>query len=98
MLAIWNISPRPGGTIPLLAHSMQLGIGFIIYHTTITVASAFFAAWLRRHLMVWKVFAPRFMLSGVTLILVDLGVILAITVGLRVTSWKVWRTFKCETV
>jgi phosphatidylinositol glycan class O len=47
---------------------------------------------------VWKVFAPRFMLAGVTLLVVDVGVMLAVFVGLGVTSWKVWRTFKCESI
>lgn len=97
LLAIWNVSPRPQSTIPTLAHSLQLILGLMTYHTTVTFASAFFAAWLRRHLMVWKVFAPRFMLGGITLLVVDLGVVLAL-VGVRVTAWKVWRTFKCESV
>jgi phosphatidylinositol glycan class O len=95
LLAIWNISPRPSGTIPLLAHTVQLCIAFSIYHTIITLSSAVCAAWLRRHLMVWKVFAPRFMLAGVTLLIVDLSLLVAIGVGMRVTSWKVYKTFKC---
>lgn len=98
LLAVWNVSPRPQGTVPILAHSMQLAIAFLIYHTTLTFASALFAAWLRRHLMVWKVFAPRFMMGAATLVLVDLAVMVAMTMGVRVTSWKVWRTFKCESV
>ena len=95
LLALWNVSPRPQSSVPLLGHTLQLILAFIIYHTSITFASAFFAAWLRRHLMVWKVFAPRFMLAGVTLLVVDVCLIVAIAVGARVTAWKVWRTFKC---
>lgn len=98
LLALWNISPRPQGSIPLLAHTLQVALAGIIYHTTTTLASAIFAAHLRRHLMVWKVFAPRFMLAGVTLVVFDLGVLVAVGVGMRVTAWKVWKTFKCEAV
>jgi phosphatidylinositol glycan class O len=98
LLTIWNISPRPQSTIPVLGHSLQMVLAFLIYHTSLTFTSALFSAWLRRHLMVWKVFAPRFMLGAITLVVVDLCVLLAIGVGLRVTSWKVWRTFKCETI
>lgn len=98
LLALWNISPRPQGSAPLLAHSLQLSIAFIIYHTTVTFASALFAAWLRRHLMVWKVFAPRFMLAGCTLMVVDLTLLFAMTIGVRVTTWKVWRTFKSASI
>ncbi|WWD16671.1 hypothetical protein CI109_101101 [Kwoniella shandongensis] len=98
LMALWNISPRPRSTIPTLAHSLQLSLAFLIYHTTVVFASAITAAWLRRHLMVWKVFAPRFMLSGVTLLVVDVGVLIAIGVGVRVTGWKIKRTFGCESV
>lgn len=98
LLAIWNVSPRPQSTIPVLGHALQLVLAFIIYHTSLTFTSALFSAWLRRHLMVWKVFAPRFMLGGITLVVVDLCVLLAVGVGLRITSWKVWRTFKCESI
>ena len=95
LLALWNVSPRPQSSVPLLGHMLQLVLAFMIYHTSITFASAFFAAWLRRHLMVWKVFAPRFMLAGVTLLVVDVCLIVAVAVGARVTAWKVWQTFKC---
>ena len=98
LLTIWNISPRPQSTIPILGHSLQMVLAFLIYHTSLTFTSALFSAWLRRHLMVWKVFAPRFMLGAITLVVVDLCVLLAVGVGLRMTSWKVWRTFKCETI
>ncbi|CAJ0648209.1 4631_t:CDS:2 [Entrophospora sp. SA101] len=46
-------------------------LAFILYNATITTSTTFWAAWFRRHLMVWKVFAPRFMLGGVTLMMVD---------------------------
>jgi phosphatidylinositol glycan class O len=98
LLAIWNVSPRPNAATPVLAHTVQLALAFVAYFAAITLASAVTAAWLRRHLMVWKVFAPRFMLAGVSLIVVDLVLILAVGVGLRVTSNKVQRTFKCASI
>jgi len=98
LLALWNISPRPQGSIPLIAHTLQVALAGMIYHTVTTLASAIFAAHLRRHLMVWKVFAPRFMLAGVTLLVFDLSLIIAVGFGMRITAWKVWRTFKCVAV
>ncbi|WVQ94537.1 hypothetical protein IAU59_001616 [Kwoniella sp. CBS 9459] len=98
LLALWNISPRPRSSLPILAHTLQLCLAFLIYHTVVTFSSAITAAWLRRHLMVWKVFAPRFMLAGVTLLVVDLGVLVAFGVGTRITAWKVKRTFGCESI
>ncbi len=98
LLATWNASPRPQSTVPVLGHTLQLSLAFIIYHSAVTFASAVFAAWLRRHLMVWKVFAPRFMLAGCTLLVIDFSILVALTVGLRITSWKVWRTFKSASI
>lgn len=98
LLALWNISPRPNDTVPVLGHTVQVALAFSTYFATITFASALCAAWLRRHLMVWKVFAPRFMLGGVTLLVVDAMLIIAVGVGLRVTTDKVWRTFKSVSV
>ena len=40
----------------------------MVYHAGLLVSSATCAAWLRRHLMVWKIFAPRFMLAAVTVV------------------------------
>ncbi|OCF39604.1 phosphatidylinositol glycan, class O [Kwoniella heveanensis CBS 569] len=98
LLALWNISPRPRSSLPILAHTLQLCLAFLVYHTVVTFSSAITAAWLRRHLMVWKVFAPRFMLAGVTLLVVDLGVMVALGLGTRITAWKVKRTFGCESI
>jgi phosphatidylinositol glycan class O len=98
LLALWNVSPKPNGATPVLAHTVQAALAFIIYLTGITLASAVTAAWLRRHLMVWKVFAPRFMLAGVSLVVVDLVLILAVAVGVKMTSYKVERTFKCVSI
>ncbi|CAK9783465.1 putative ER membrane localized phosphoryltransferase [Cutaneotrichosporon oleaginosum] len=98
LLATWNVSPRPNASVPVLAHTLQMALAFSTYFATITLASATTAAWLRRHLMVWKVFAPRFMLAGVTLVVVDLALLVAVGFGLRITSWKVWRTFKSVSV
>lgn len=94
LLALWNVSPRANSSTPVLAHTVQVALATIIYFAAITLASAVTAAWLRRHLMVWKVFAPRFMLAAVMLLIVDLA-LMAGMLGFRVTSTKVYKTFKC---
>jgi phosphatidylinositol glycan class O len=82
LLVFWNVPPtlKAGPTIPLLSNLLTACFGFLAYHTALTLSSAIFAAHLRRHLMVWKVFAPRFMLSALTLLSVDVT-ILVIAVG-----------------
>jgi phosphatidylinositol glycan class O len=98
LLATWNVSPTANGAAPVLADSLQTCLGFLLYYATLTVSSAASAAWLRRHLMVWKVFAPRFMLAGVSLVLVDLAMLLAIGVGVNRTAVKMARTFNAVTL
>lgn len=93
LLAIWNISPRPNDTVPIVGHVLQVCLAFSTYFAAVALASATCAAWLRRHLMVWKVFAPRFMLAGITLLIVDIGLIVAVAV-FGLTQQKVKRTFK----
>lgn len=82
LLVFWNVAPtfKGGNSIPLLSNLLTACLAFIVYHTAITLSSAIFAAHLRRHLMVWKVFAPRFMLSAMTLLVVDVT-ILVVCIG-----------------
>ncbi|EPX74165.1 pig-O [Schizosaccharomyces octosporus yFS286] len=40
---------------------------FLLYYLSIATSTVFFAGFFRRHLMVWKIFAPRFMLNGILL-------------------------------
>jgi phosphatidylinositol glycan class O len=98
LLALWNVSPRPSGKMPVVADSLQAALGFMLCFATIAFTSALFSAYLRRHLMVWKVFAPRFMLSAVALLVVDVALMLAIGVGVRRVTNTVKRTFKCDSV
>lgn len=83
LLALWNTAPLPH---PMSAsNARRLGtraaIGTMLYYGTMLVGSAVSSAWLRRHLMVWKVFAPRFMLAASSLLVVDVAVLLAVGVG-----------------
>lgn len=96
LITLWNVSPIPNGGVPLVADTLQAALGFILHLTSITFTSALCSAWLRRHLMVWKVFAPRFMSAGVTLLVVEVALLVAVGFGLSGMSGKVRRTFKCE--
>jgi phosphatidylinositol glycan class O len=98
LLALWNVSPIPQGRNPVIADTLQSILGTLLPFTSVAFAGAFFSAWLRRHLMVWKVFAPRFMLAGTTLLIVEATIILAVVVGLKGVTSKVARTFKTDSV
>ncbi|KAG5219788.1 mannose-ethanolamine phosphotransferase gpi [Salix suchowensis] len=61
--------------------SVLAGLGVMIYYGSLLLGTAVSAAILRRHLMVWKVFAPRFMLGALSVVVVDLGVLLGVGLG-----------------
>ncbi|GAA6040378.1 hypothetical protein JCM8097_007587 [Rhodosporidiobolus ruineniae] len=80
LFVFWNLAPtlpNQGGP-PLVVgrHLLRAGASYTGYIAAVGLASAACAAWLRRHLMVWKVFAPRFMLGGVVILATEVTVVL----------------------
>ncbi|KAF9513098.1 hypothetical protein BS47DRAFT_988449 [Hydnum rufescens UP504] len=96
LLSTWAVSPVPRGRVLVLSDTMRSAVGMQICFTALLVGAATSAAVLRRHLMVWKVFAPRFMLAGIALLAVDLVVILAVLVGGARAVHKVRRVFATD--
>ncbi|XP_066566764.1 GPI ethanolamine phosphate transferase 3 [Amia ocellicauda] len=70
---------------------LQLGVRYLLVHGAQLLASVCAAAILRRHLMVWKVFAPKFMFEAfgflMTSVFVLLGLALVLRVDKAVSSW-----------
>ena len=79
LLGMWLIPPlpQPAGNDTVIRRTLKAALGFSIYFSTLLLSSAASAAWFRRHLMVWKVFAPRFMMAGLSMLAVDVGLLLA---------------------
>ena len=76
LLAIWKQPPKSRGLLGSIAKSMAT---FILYHAVINLATTMWAGWLRRHLMLYRIFSPRFMTGATVLLLLDLiGIIVAI--------------------
>jgi GPI ethanolamine phosphate transferase 3 subunit O len=69
--------------------SIMAGLGMMTYYACLLLGTAISAAVLRRHLMVWKVFAPRFMLGAVSALFVDVGVLIGLVFGVRRIRVKV---------
>ena len=51
------------------------------------------AGWLRRHLMLYRVFNPRFMLAAVLLLVLDLVVIVVTLTGVRSNTLSISEVF-----
>ncbi|KAG8902560.1 mannose-ethanolamine phosphotransferase gpi13 [Tulasnella sp. 403] len=97
LFALWNVDPptdfaakpsqkdapseTPTTQARVISNVLKISIGVSLYHSALTLGTAISAAILRRHLMVWKVFAPRFMLGGVALLVVDVTLVFGMGVG-----------------
>lgn len=83
LLVLWNITPlpHPATASDTRRQSIRASLAMMLYFATLLLSSAISSAWLRRHLMVWKVFSPRFLNAAITLLVVDVAVILAVGVG-----------------
>lgn len=74
LFVFWNLSPTLKDQTPLLLlrHLLRAGAAYSTYQAVVSLATGLFAAHFRRHLMVWKIFAPRFMLGGITMLGTDI--------------------------
>ncbi|XP_005362115.1 GPI ethanolamine phosphate transferase 3 isoform X2 [Microtus ochrogaster] len=70
---------------------MQLGLKYLFVLGVQILACALAASILRRHLMVWKVFAPKFIFEATGFIVSSVGLLLGIALVMRVdgamSSW-----------
>ncbi|RLV95788.1 GPI ethanolamine phosphate transferase 3 [Spathaspora sp. JA1] len=74
LITLWRIVPS-NKPITVLSQIITNVTTFITYQLFTGLTSLIFAAHFRRHLMVWKVFAPRFMLSGLLIIVLNVFLI-----------------------
>ncbi|CAI5756590.1 unnamed protein product [Candida verbasci] len=75
LITLWKIIPS-SKPITLLSQIITNVTTLITYHLFTGLSSLIFAAHFRRHLMVWKIFAPRFMLSGLLIIVLNIFLII----------------------
>jgi phosphatidylinositol glycan class O len=73
--------------------AVRAALGISQYFAAWLLGSALSAAVLRRHLMVWKVFAPSFMLGAVELICVDAAVLVGLWLGVGRIVSRITRVF-----
>ncbi|KAF4598755.1 mannose-ethanolamine phosphotransferase gpi13 [Pleurotus pulmonarius] len=97
LVALWNRSPlteqpnqnKDRTESAVRRESVLAGLGVMIYYGCLLLGTAVSAAILRRHLMVWKVFAPRFMLGALSVVVVNIGVLLGVGLGVARIAGKV---------
>lgn len=93
LLVLWNVPPVPHPK-RLGASALRSGIGLSLYFSVLAFGAAVFAAALRRHLMVWKIFAPRYLFAAFALGAVDVGVLMGVGVGVVRVREEIARVFR----
>lgn len=79
LFMLWKTAPTDK-TVTLTSRIVENATSMLLYQISLTWFSMVMTNNFRRHLMVWKVFAPRYMLNGLILIVMNLVVVL-VTVG-----------------
>ncbi|KAL7270377.1 mannose-ethanolamine phosphotransferase gpi13 [Rhizina undulata] len=83
LVVLWKAPPKPQHQLSKVAVAATT---HMLYHSVVALSSVACAGWLRRHLMLYRIFSPRYMLSSVVLLVVDLTIALVAVMGLR---WNV---------
>ena len=87
LIVLWKLSPKADkfGKLVLFPELTRLCLMMMMHQSLVLVANMFFTGGMfRRHLMVWKVFAPRFMLQASALLMMDL-VLVTVAVAVLVS-------------
>ncbi|KIY44328.1 alkaline phosphatase-like protein [Fistulina hepatica ATCC 64428] len=93
LLSAWKRSPvvdpsdeHKGKDVQVQGDALLAGLAMMIYYECLLLGAAGGAAILRRHLMVWKIFAPRYMAAAAEMLVVDLAILLSAVVLSRIKS------------
>ncbi|EWC48286.1 hypothetical protein DRE_02390 [Drechslerella stenobrocha 248] len=81
-IALWKQPAKQAG---LLGRVVRVCATYVAYHATIAACTVLWAAHLRRHLMLYRVFSPRFMVGAAVLLFVDA---LTVAVGVMSVRWN----------
>ncbi|EFZ00808.1 type I phosphodiesterase/nucleotide pyrophosphatase family protein [Metarhizium robertsii] len=90
LLALWKVGPKQKGVLETVTRS--LGV-FVAYYAVEALTTMSWAGWLRRHLMLYRVFCPRYMMAAVLLVVLDLIVLLVTLTGLRSNTLSIGEVF-----
>ncbi|KAL2204988.1 hypothetical protein CC79DRAFT_1310049 [Sarocladium strictum] len=90
LIATWKVGPKQKGVLKIVTRG--LGV-FIAYYAVESLATMAWAGHLRRHLMVYRIFTPRFMMAALVLIVLDIVVIVVSLLGFRCNTLAISEVF-----
>jgi phosphatidylinositol glycan class O len=86
-------NPNKNPATRILSDVIQAVSTHILYLATINLATTMWAGHLRRHLMLYRIFSPRFMMGAVVLAVVDVVLMLVAVGGVRWSTLSVGEVF-----
>ena len=86
-------NPNKNPATRILSDVVQAAATHILYLATINLATTMWAGHLRRHLMLYRIFNPRFMMGAVVLAVVDVVLMLVAVGGVRWSTLSVGEVF-----
>jgi len=90
LVVLWKQPPRKKGILRSVAAALAWHIS---YYAVIGLATTMWAGHLRRHLMLYRIFSPKFMTASVVLCVVDVVGILVALGGVRWNTLSVGEVF-----
>jgi phosphatidylinositol glycan class O len=80
LIALWKQKPRKKGMLGSVAAALAW---HALYYAVVSLATTMWAGHLRRHLMLYRIFCPKFMTAAAVLVVVDLIGIIVSLMGVR---------------
>jgi phosphatidylinositol glycan class O len=89
-LVLWKVKPQQKGLLGALAKATAT---HMLFYATVNLATTMWAGHLRRHLMLYRIFSPRFMLGAASLVIVDVVTVFVGLWGARMSILSVAEIF-----
>lgn len=86
-------NPNKNPATRIVSDVVQAASTHILYLATINLATTMWAGHLRRHLMLYRIFSPRFMMGSVVLAVVDVVLMIVGVGGVRWSTLSVGEVF-----
>ncbi|KAJ9603399.1 mannose-ethanolamine phosphotransferase gpi13 [Cladophialophora chaetospira] len=93
LVVLWKRSIEKTGLRGLWNDVLDACLTHILYYATIQLATTMWAGHLRRHLMLYRVFMPRYLMANGVLLIVDVVLALAALTSIRIAGLSVGEVF-----
>jgi phosphatidylinositol glycan class O len=87
---LWKVKPQKKGLLSVVTKAVAT---HVLFYATINLATTMWAGHLRRHLMLYRIFCPRFMVGAVVLLVVDVVCIVIALWGTRMSMLSTAEVF-----